>query len=76
MILRALDASGSFRSFVAAAVEAARLIIDNRRAGDEIAIEKFISSDKIEELHGFTSTLSPTFVPTEARKNHHEQQFV
>ena len=51
----AIDASGSFRSFVAAAVEAARLIIDNRRAGDEIAIERFISSDKIEELHGFTS---------------------
>jgi len=51
----AMDASGSFRSFVVAAVEAARVIISNRRAADEIAIERFISSDKIEEFHPFST---------------------
>lgn len=51
----AMDASGSFRSFVVAAVEAARAIIANRRAADEIAIERFISSDKIEEFYPFST---------------------
>ena len=51
----AMDASGSFRSFVVATVEAARAIIANRRDADEIAIERFISSDKIEKFHDFST---------------------
>lgn len=51
----AIDASGSFRSFLGAAMEAVQLIITNRRPADEIAIERFISSDKIEKLTDFTA---------------------
>ena len=51
----AIDASGSFRLFLVATLAAARMIIDNRRPADEIAIERFISSDKIEKFHDFTT---------------------
>jgi Ca-activated chloride channel homolog len=50
-----IDASGSFRVFLVATLEAAKLIISNRRPADEIAIERFISSDKIEKFHDFTT---------------------
>ena len=51
----AIDASGSFKSFLGAAMEAVQLIVTNRRPADEIAIVRFISSDKIEKLSEFTS---------------------
>jgi Ca-activated chloride channel family protein len=51
----AIDASGSFHSFLGAAMEAVQLIITNRRPADEIAIERFISSDKLENFHDFTT---------------------
>lgn len=51
----AIDASASFRQFAVAGLEAAKLLIQNRRPADEIAIARFISSDKIEKLSDFTT---------------------
>jgi Ca-activated chloride channel homolog len=53
-----IDNSGSFRSLLPAAVEAAKLIIINRRPDDQIFIERFVSSDKTEIVHEFTSDTS------------------
>jgi len=50
----AIDSSGSLRSLFAAVLESARVIVINRRPEDEIFIERFISSDKIEKVQGFT----------------------
>jgi VWFA-related protein len=50
-----IDSSGSLRSQFGAVVEAARLVIVNRRPKDEIFIERFISSDKIFKLQDFTT---------------------
>ena len=51
----AIDTSGSFREILGAAVEATKLIVSNRRPDDQIFLERFISSDKIETLHDFTT---------------------
>lgn len=51
----AIDASGSVRRFIEPIIEGARLIIVNREPQDEIFLERFISSDKIERLQDFTS---------------------
>jgi VWFA-related protein len=56
-----LDTSQSFRKVLAPALEAVRLIIDNKRPDDEIFIERFISSDKIETLQDFTRDKEPLF---------------
>jgi VWFA-related protein len=56
-----LDTSQSFRKVLAPALEAVRLVIDNKRPDDEIFIERFISSDKIETLQDFTSDKGPLF---------------
>ena len=50
-----IDCSNSLRRFLGAAVEAAKTIIINRRGSDEIFIEAFISSDKIDTLHEFST---------------------
>ena len=50
-----IDSSNSLRRLLAAAVEAARLIVTNRRGTDEIFIESFVSSDKIDTLHEFST---------------------
>lgn len=50
-----IDSSGSFVRLIEAGLEAARLIIVNRRPADEIFIERFISSDKIQKVHDFSS---------------------
>lgn len=50
----AIDASGSVRSYIEPIIEGARLIIVNREPKDEIFIERFISSDKIETVQDFT----------------------
>ena len=50
----AIDSSGSLRSMFAAVLESARVIVINRRPEDEILIERFISSDRIEKVQGFT----------------------
>ena len=56
-----LDTSESFRKVLAPALEAVRLIIDNKRPDDEIFIERFISSDKIDTLQDFTRDKEPLF---------------
>lgn len=50
-----IDASGSMRTLIGSTVEAARLVVVNRQPKDEIFIERFISTDKIQRLQDFTS---------------------
>lgn len=50
-----IDATGSMRSLINSTIEAARLVVVNRRPKDEIFIEKFISADNIQRLQDFTS---------------------
>lgn len=50
-----IDASGSFRRWVNPAIDGLTLIIKNRRPTDEIFIERFVSSDKIENYREFTT---------------------
>lgn len=50
-----IDSSNSLRRLMAAAVEAAKMIIINRRGSDEIFIERFVSSDNITTLQEFTT---------------------
>lgn len=54
----AIDSSGSFRDLIPYAIEAAKMLINDRRPSDEIFIEKFISSDKISTLQEFTTDRS------------------
>jgi Ca-activated chloride channel homolog len=49
-----IDSSASFRTLIESTLEAARLVVVNRRPNDEIFIERFISTDKIERLQDFT----------------------
>ena len=51
----AIDASGSFNKLFVAALKAAGMIVRNVRPEDQIFIERFISSDKIEKVHDFSS---------------------
>ena len=50
-----IDSSGSVRSLIESILEAARLIVVNRGAKDEIFVERFISTDKIQRLQDFTN---------------------
>jgi Ca-activated chloride channel homolog len=50
-----IDASGSMRRLMPSTVEAARLVVVNSQPKDEIFIERFISTDKIQRLQDFTS---------------------
>ena len=49
-----IDNSGSLRSLLPSALEAAKMIIINRRGSDEIFIERFVSTEKIQKLQDFT----------------------
>jgi Ca-activated chloride channel family protein len=49
-----IDASKSFLPVLGSAIFAAKLIINNNRAGDETFIETFVSSDKIARAQDFT----------------------
>lgn len=51
----AIDGSGSFRRWINPALDVIALIVKNRRPTDEISIEKFVSSDRIEKYQDFTS---------------------
>lgn len=51
----AIDASGSVRRFIEPIINGGKFIIVNRRPQDEIFLERFISSNKIENLHDFSS---------------------
>ena len=50
-----IDSSNSLRRLLGAAVEAAKTIVINRRGSDEIFIVGFISSDKMYDLHDFST---------------------
>jgi len=50
-----IDASGSFRTRFVLALDAVTLIIKKKRPADEVFIERFISNDKIERYHDFTT---------------------
>jgi VWFA-related protein len=50
-----IDASGSLRSLFPTVLEAAMQIINQRRPTDEMFIESFVSSDKIQAVQDFTS---------------------
>ena len=54
----AIDSTGSFRDLLPFAIEAAKMIINDRRAPDEIFIESFVSSDKIRTIQEFTTDRS------------------
>lgn len=49
-----IDSSGSFRKWFPVAIQAAGTIIRSARPEDEIFIERFISSDKIENVQEFS----------------------
>src|SRR5688572_9257318 len=51
----AIDTSGSLRSEFGAVLEASRLLIINQRPVDQIAITRFVSSDRIEKVHEFST---------------------
>lgn len=53
-LVLAIDSSGSLRSLFPTVLESARVLIINRRPEDEILLERFISSDKIESVQVFT----------------------
>src|SRR6185503_9244736 len=50
-----IDSSASVRSLIDSILEATRLVIFNRQPKDEIFIERFISTDKIQKIQDFTS---------------------
>lgn len=50
-----IDNSGSLRSLLPSAFEAAKMIIINRRGDDEIFTERFVASDNIQLLQDFTA---------------------
>lgn len=50
-----VDSTGSFKEFLQAAVEAAKLFVINRRPQDEVAIVRFASSNTIEKVVEFST---------------------
>ncbi|MDQ2856663.1 MAG: VWA domain-containing protein, partial [Acidobacteriota bacterium] len=54
----AIDASLSFRNVFASSLGACKLLIDSNSAGDETALIRFVSSDKITKEQDFTSDKS------------------
>ena len=54
----AIDSTGSFRDLLPYAIEAAKMIINDRRPADEIFLESFVSSDKIRTIQEFTTDRS------------------
>ena len=50
-----IDCSASLKRLIASSVEAAKMIVENRRGTDEIFIEAFVSSDNIVTIHEFST---------------------
>lgn len=50
-----VDSSGSFKMLYQSAIDAAKLLIINRRPVDHVAIVRFVSTDSIEKTQEFTS---------------------
>ena len=53
----AIDNSGSLRSQLQSVIDAGKTIINSNRTGDETFLVRFVSSDKIETLQDFTSSM-------------------
>ncbi|MCM3870598.1 MAG: VWA domain-containing protein [Pyrinomonadaceae bacterium] len=53
----AVDNSGSLRSQLLSVIEAGKTIINSNKPGDETFLVRFISSDKIETIQDFTSSM-------------------
>ena len=53
----AVDNSGSLRSQLQSVIDAAKMIINSNKPGDETFLVRFISSDKIETMQDFTSNM-------------------
>lgn len=51
----AIDTSASLKPVLGSVLDAVKLIIDNNRPSDEIFIERFVSSDRIETAQDFTA---------------------
>ena len=49
-----LDSSGSLHKLFASALDAAKLLILNRRQQDQLALVRFVNSDTIEKVHEFS----------------------
>ena len=54
----AFDASGSTKRFLLAVLDVAKLLIQNRRPEDQVAIVRFVNSDTIEKVHEFSSDVT------------------
>jgi Ca-activated chloride channel family protein len=50
-----IDSSGSLRTQLGRVIEAGKFIISGNKSNDEAFLIRFISSDKIEQVRGFTS---------------------
>jgi Ca-activated chloride channel homolog len=53
----AIDNSGSLRSQLQSVIDAGKTIINSNKPGDETFLVRFVSSDKIETLQDFTSSM-------------------
>lgn len=51
----AIDTSGSLQPVLGSVLDAVKLIIDSNRPSDEVFIERFVSSNKIETMQDFTA---------------------
>ena len=51
----AIDSSGSFRKFLGAGVTTAKSIIHTRQSDDQVFIERFVDTPKIQRVQDFTS---------------------
>ncbi len=51
----AVDTSGSLRTQINEVIDAAKIIVNSNKPGDETFLERFIDRDKIENLQDFTS---------------------
>ena len=50
-----IDGSGSFHRSLASAQKAAEILIQQKRPADEVLIARFVTKDKIENVHNFTT---------------------
>ena len=50
-----IDSTGSFHDVLESAIEAAKLFVVNRRPQDQVAVVRFVNSDKIEKVEEFST---------------------
>jgi Ca-activated chloride channel homolog len=56
-----IDSSGSMRTQLDKVINAGKVIVNSNMPGDETFLVRFISSDKIEQVSGFTSSKAALF---------------